>query len=297
MSMDETLRQYTEYLEKEKKMAVNSRMAYEGDVEELHTFLRERGNDQPLTASNTDLVAWMLKLKNDGRSGSTLNRKLAAVRGYYSFFIKQGMISVDPTENIKSPKVKRKEIEYLTVEEVEHLLEQPDDSKKGIRDQALLELLYAAGLRVTEAANANVTDLNLRIGFITCSGEHGKARIVPLGRPSREAIEKYVYDIRPQILGEKDDDGALFLNTNGSRLTRQGVWKILKEYAKKAGLENRLSPQTLRNSFAVHMVQNGADLKSIQELMGHEDLAATQIYLTVTKNRIKEVYDRTHPRA
>lgn len=295
--MDETLRQYTEYLEKEKKMAVNSRMAYEGDVEELHTFLRERGNDQPLTASNTDLVAWMLKLKNDGRSGSTLNRKLAAVRGYYSFFIKQGVISVDPTENIKSPKVKRKEIEYLTVEEVEHLLEQPDDSKKGIRDQALLELLYAAGLRVTEAANANVTDLNLRIGFITCSGEHGKARIVPLGRPSREAIEKYVYDIRPQILGEKDDDGALFLNTNGSRLTRQGVWKILKEYAKKAGLENRLSPQTLRNSFAVHMVQNGADLKSIQELMGHEDLAATQIYLTVTKNRIKEVYDRTHPRA
>jgi len=295
--MDETLRQYTEYLEKEKKMAVNSRMAYEGDVEELHAFLRERGNDQPLTASNTDLVAWMLKLKNDGRSGSTLNRKLAAVRGYYSFFIKQGMISVDPTENIKSPKVKRKEIEYLTVEEVEHLLEQPDDSKKGIRDQALLELLYAAGLRVTEAANANVTDLNLRIGFITCSGEHGKARIVPLGRPSREAIEKYVYDIRPQILGEKDDDGALFLNTNGSRLTRQGVWKILKEYAKKAGLENRLSPQTLRNSFAVHMVQNGADLKSIQELMGHEDLAATQIYLTVTKNRIKEVYDRTHPRA
>jgi len=295
--MDETLRQYTEYLEKEKKMAVNSRMAYEGDVEELHAFLRERGNDQPLTASNTDLVAWMLKLKNDGRSGSTLNRKLAAVRGYYSFFIKQGMISVDPTENIKSPKVKRKEIEYLTVEEVEHLLEQPDDSKKGIRDQALLELLYTAGLRVTEAANANVTDLNLRIGFITCSGEHGKARIVPLGRPSREAIEKYVYDIRPQILGEKDDDGALFLNTNGSRLTRQGVWKILKEYAKKAGLENRLSPQTLRNSFAVHMVQNGADLKSIQELMGHEDLAATQIYLTVTKNRIKEVYDRTHPRA
>ncbi|MBQ1215343.1 MAG: tyrosine recombinase [Firmicutes bacterium] len=295
--MEETLRQYTEYLEKEKNMAANTRMAYEGDVAELQAFLLERGNDQPLTASNTDLVAWMLKLKNDGRSGSTLNRKLAAVRGYYSFFIKKGWISVNPADNIKSPKVKRKQIEFLTVEEVEHLLEQPDKSLKGVRDQALLELLYAAGLRVTEAANANVTDLNLRIGFITCSGEHGKARIVPLGRPSREAIEAYVYDVRPQLLKDKDDDGALFLNTNGSRLTRQGVWKILKEYAQKAGLENRLSPQTLRNSFAVHMVQNGADLKSIQELMGHEDLAATQIYLTVTKNRIKEVYDRTHPRA
>lgn len=295
--MEETLRQYGEYLEKEKKMAANTRMAYEGDVAELQAFLRERGNDQPLTASNTDLVAWMLKLKNDGRSGSTLNRKLAAVRGYYSFFIKKGVISVNPADNIKSPKVKRKQLEYLTVEEVEHLLEQPDDSLKGRRDQALLELLYAAGLRVTEAAHANITDLNLRIGFITCSGEHGKARIIPLGRPSRQAIETYVYDVRPQILKDKDDDGALFLNTNGSRLTRQGVWKILKEYAQKAGLENRLSPQTLRTSFAVHMVQNGADLKSIQELMGHEDLAATQIYLTVTKNRIKEVYDRTHPRA
>lgn len=295
--MEETLRQYGEYLEKEKNMAANTRMAYEGDVAELQAFLRERGNDQPLTASNTDLVAWMLKLKNDGRSGSTLNRKLAAVRGYYSFFIKKGVISVNPADNIKSPKVKRKQLEYLTVEEVEHLLEQPDDSLKGRRDQALLELLYAAGLRVTEAANANITDLNLRIGFITCSGEHGKARIIPLGRPSRQAIETYVYDVRPQILKDKDDDGALFLNTNGSRLTRQGVWKILKEYAQKAGLENRLSPQTLRTSFAVHMVQNGADLKSIQELMGHEDLAATQIYLTVTKNRIKEVYDRTHPRA
>lgn len=295
--MEETLRQYGEYLEKEKNMAANTRMAYEGDVAELQAFLRERGNDQPLTASNTDLVAWMLKLKNDGRSGSTLNRKLAAVRGYYSFFIKKGVISVNPADNIKSPKVKRKQLEYLTVEEVEHLLEQPDDSLKGRRDQALLELLYAAGLRVTEAAHANITDLNLRIGFITCSGEHGKARIIPLGRPSRQAIETYVYDVRPQILKDKDDDGALFLNTNGSRLTRQGVWKILKEYAQKAGLENRLSPQTLRTSFAVHMVQNGADLKSIQELMGHEDLAATQIYLTVTKNRIKEVYDRTHPRA
>ena len=295
--MDETLRQYAEYLEKEKNMAANTRMAYEGDVAELQAFLLERGNDQPLTASNTDLVAWMLKLKNDGRSGSTLNRKLAAVRGYYSFFIKKGEIAVNPADNIKSPKIKRKQIEYLTVEEVECLQEQPEDSLKGRRDQALLELLYAAGLRVTEAANANVSDLNLRIGFITCSGEHGKARIVPLGRPSREAIEKYVYDVRPQLLRDKEDDGALFLNTNGSRLTRQGVWKILKEYAQKAGLENRLSPQTLRNSFAVHMVQNGADLKSIQELMGHEDLAATQIYLTVTKNRIKEVYDRTHPRA
>lgn len=295
--MDETIREYATYLEKEKGMAENTRLAYAGDMAELAAFLTERGLDCPLAASNTDLVAWMLKLKNGGKSGSTLNRKLAAVRGYYNYYVRRGVIGTNPTDNIKSPKVKRKQIEYLTVEEMERLLSQPDESLKGRRDQALLELLYAAGLRVTEAAGANVSDVNLRIGFITCTGEKGKARIVPLGRPSRSALETYVYDVRPRLLRGKEDDGALFLNTNGTRLTRQGVWKILKEYAKTAGLEHRLSPQTLRNSFAVHMVQNGADLKSIQELMGHEDLAATQIYLSVTKNRIKEVYDRTHPRA
>jgi len=295
--MDDTVREYTQYLEHVKRTAENTRLAYEADVAELGAFLAQRGMDSLLDANNTDLVAWMLKLKNDGKSGSTLNRKLAAVRGYYNYYGRKGTISANPTDHIKSPKVKRKQIEYLTVEEMETLLSQPDDSLKGRRDQALLELLYAAGLRVTEAASANVADLNLRIGFITCTGEHGKARIVPLGRPSRAAMEKYVYDIRPQLLHGKEDDDALFLNTNGTRLTRQGVWKILKEYAKAAGLEHRLSPQTLRNSFAVHMVQNGADLKSIQELMGHEDLTATQIYLSVTKNRIKEVYDRTHPRA
>ncbi len=295
--MDGTIKQYTQYLETEKKMAENSRLAYEADIAELEAFLKERGTQQLLSASNTDIVAWMLKLKNDGRSGSTLNRKLAAVRGFYNYFLRMGEISANPADHIKSPKVQRKQIEFLTVQEMEELLSQPDDSLKGRRDQALLELLYAAGLRVSEAAAAGVGDVNLRIGFVTCSGEHGKARIVPLGRPSREAMERYIYEVRPKLLRGREDEGALFLNYNGSRLTRQGVWKILKEYAQKAGLAHRLSPQTLRNSFAVHMVQNGADLKSIQELMGHEDLTATQIYLSVTKNRIKEVYDRTHPRA
>lgn len=295
--MDDTIREYIQYLENVKKTAKNTRLAYEADIKELKAFLDQRGRESLLEANNTDLAAWMLKLKNDGKSASTLNRKLAAVRGYYNDCARRGRISSNPTDHIKSPKVKRRKIEYLTIQEMELLLSQPDDSLKGKRDQALLELLYAAGLRVTEAASANVADLNLRIGFITCTGEHGKARIVPLGRPSRAAIEAYVYDVRPRLLQGREDEGALFLNTGGTRLTRQGVWKILKEYAKTAGLEDRLSPQTLRNSFAVHMVQNGADLKSIQELMGHEDLTATQIYLSVTKNRIKEVYDRTHPRA
>ena len=141
------------------------------------------------------------------------------------------------------------------------------------------------------------SDINMRMGFMTCTGEHGKARVIPMGRPARSAVEDYIYEIRPKFLRENLDEEALFLNYQGQRLSRQGLWKILKEYASKIGIENKITPQTLRNSFAVHMVQNGADLKSLQELMGHEDMTATQIYLSVTKNRIKDVYDKTHPRA
>jgi len=153
-------------------------------------------------------------------------------------------------------------------------------------------------MRVSEIAGANLADINLRIGFIMSGGEHGKARIIPLGRPARAALETYFYEGRPKLIRDDDNDcQALFVNYNGERLTRQGIWKLIKGYAKGADIEHKLTPQTLRNSFAVHMIQNGADLKSVQELLGHEDMTATQIYLSVSKNRIKDVYDRTHPRA
>jgi integrase/recombinase XerD len=206
-------------------------------------------------------------------------------------------VTANPTQNIKSPRIERKAIEYLTLEEVDKLLSVPDDSLIGMRDRAMLELLYATGIRVTELIEANLEDINLRMGFITCAGEQSKARIIPIGRPARAALESYIYDARPAIVKEKKDQKSLFVNYTGERITRQGMWKILKEYGRKAGLEEKLTPNVLRNSFAVHMIQNGADLKSLQELMGHEDISATQIYLTVTKNRIKDVYDRTHPRA
>jgi integrase/recombinase XerD len=209
----------------------------------------------------------------------------------------KGYIQEDPTLNIKSPRIPRRAVEFLTIEEVEKLLEQPDQSPKGVRDKALLELLYASGMRVSEVSLANMSDLNLRIGFITCTGEYGKARVIPVGRPARAALEAYVYDARKALLRSKSDDGALFLNYMGDRMSRQGVWKVLKEYAAHAGLSQSLSPQILRNSFAAHMIQNGADLKSLQELLGHEDIAATQIFMSVSKNRIMDVYDKTHPRA
>ena len=180
---------------------------------------------------------------------------------------------------------------------MDRLLTLPDKSVRGIRDRAILELLYATGIRVMELAEANTEDINLRMGFITCAGEQSKARLIPIGRPARAALEEYIYEARPQLLREDEEEKALFVNYYGQRMTRQGLWKILKEYGKQADLEHKLTPNIIRNSFAVHMIQNGADLKSLQELLGHEDISATQIYLTVTKNRIKDVYDKTHPRA
>ena len=296
--MNRLMDDYKEYMEKEKGMARNSTEAYLRDIREFQAFLDQRGSLPPEDISNTEIVAFVLHLKNLGRSTATSNRKVASLRGFFSFLQEKGRISANPCLHIKSPRVERKEIEYLTLGEVDRLLMLPDTTVKGIRDKALLELLYATGIRVSEVLEANVEDLNLRVGFITCTGEFGKARIVPIGRPARAALEEYLYDARPKLLrSKKNSEKALFVNYNGERITRQGIWKMLKDYGKKAGIEKAITPQILRNSFAAHMVQNGADLKSLQELLGHEDVTATQVYLTVTKNRIKEVYDKTHPRA
>jgi integrase/recombinase XerD len=296
--MDHNISDFINYLSAEKQMAQNTLEAYKRDIIEFAAIIKERQGIALSEASNTEVVAYLLKLKNDGKSAATVNRKVASLRAFYNFMTAEKIISGNPTANIKSPKIERKNIEYLTIEEIDELLAIPDHSVKGRRDKAILELLYATGIRVSEIVEMDLEDVNLRMGFVTCTGEHGKARIIPMGRPSRAAVEEYIYEVRPKLLKEdKTSEKALFVNYSGSRLTRQGLWKLLKEYAKIAGIENKLTPQTLRNSFAVHMIQNGADLKSLQELMGHEDISATQIYLSVSKNRIKEVYDKAHPRA
>ncbi|MEG1086264.1 MAG: site-specific tyrosine recombinase [Anaerovoracaceae bacterium] len=285
------------YLKREKRMAPNTLEAYKRDVLEFYTFEEGKGTKDPTQVSNTEVVSFLLKLKNEGKSAATVNRKLASIRAFFNYLFEKEVISVNPTNNIKSPKIKRKELEYLTINEVESLLTLPDDSPRGIRDKAILELLYATGIRVSELIEADVEDVNLRMGFITCAGEQSKARIIPIGRPARAAVEEYVYEERTKLIKGREDETALFVNYYGGRITRQGMWKILKEYGEKAGLNHKLTPNIIRNSFAVHMIQNGADLKSLQELLGHEDISATQIYLSVTKNRIKDVYDKTHPRA
>ena len=287
------------YLEQEKKTSKNTVEAYKRDIVAFEGFLADRGVSAVTDASNADVAAYMMELKDGGKSKATINRKLSSIRAFYRYLLKHSAVKVNPTEDIKSPRVERKELEYLTIEEVEKLLEAPDDSIKGLRDRAMLEVLYATGIRVSEIIELKMQDVNLRMGFITCSGEHGRARIVPMGVMARKALDEYILSSRKALLKEKEDgpDMPLFLNYMGEPFSRQGFWKVLKQYGKKVDLEEKITPHILRTSFAVHMVQNGADLKSLQELMGHEDIMATQIYLSVSKNRIKDVYDRTHPRA
>ena len=291
-----SLEVYAAYLTTEKRMTDNTKQAYLRDLRHFSNFAEARGIDDPAEASSTDILAYLMELKTGGRSKSTVNRKLASLRTYYQYLIKMREIFENPTESIKSPKVEKKEIQYLTTEEIDRLLELPEDTAKGKRDRAILELLYATGIRASELIEMQIEEINIRMGFVKCAGTHGSARIIPIGKPCRHAMEVYVSEVRETLLKGKESE-SLFLNYAGNPFTRQGLWKILKEYGEAADFAIPLTPQVIRNSFAVHMLQNGADVKSLQELMGHEDISATQAYLAVVKNRIKDVYDKAHPRA
>lgn len=289
------LNKFEAYLEKEKNVSSTTLSAYMADLAEFEVFIKERSKVLE-KAGNADVAAFLMNLQHQGRSNSTINRKLASVRSFYTYMISDGRVNHDPTFNIKPPKVVRKELEFLSVEEINKLLDAPDDSVRGLRDKALLELMYATGLRASEICDANVDDIDFRIGYINVKSDK-KPRVVPIGKPARAALKVYLEKSRKELLEEKEDSKALFLSYLGDRLTRQGIWKILKFYSDKLEFKHKLSPQLIRNSFAAHLIQNGADLKSLQELLGHEDIMATKIYLSVSKNRIMDVYDRAFPRA
>lgn len=290
------IKEYLGYLEKEKKMTKNTLEAYKRDMLHFVQFVEARGINSVKDIGNTEIVGYVMALKNNGRSVATINRKLASLRSFFGYHLAQGRIASDPTKGVKTPKAEKKDIVYLSIEEMDKVLSLPDDSLKGKRDKAILEMMYATGVRVSELTGIKVQDINLRIGFLSCYAPGSKARVIPLGRPARVALEEYIYDARPEIKKDKETE-ILFLNYKGGKLTRQGLWKLIKQYAETAGIATEITPQIFRNSFAVHMIQNGADLKSLQELLGHEDIAATQAYLSVTKSKIKEVYDNAHPRA
>ncbi len=287
---------FEKYLREERQLSDNTVTAYLSDIDHFERFVNSKGVHDLSQVAGPHVVAYLVELKKTDKSKPTVNRKLTSIKTFFKFLMRNGVITTDPTADIKSPRIEKKEIEFLSIEEIDRLMSLPDDTVKGIRDRAILELMYATGIKASELIDLEEGDCNLYMGFVKCSGEHVKARIVPIGRPAKNAIQRYIDEAKPQFTRGRNVP-SLFVNYLGEPMTRQGLWKVIKEYGEKGEFSVKLTPQVIRNSFAVHMLQNGADVKSIQELMGNEDVAAIQAYLQATKNRIKDVYDKTHPRA
>ena len=294
----DNIRSFSDYLRDSKNTSENTILAYSRDILAFEKYLSKKGKEL-LEATKTDVLSYIMELSKAGKSTSTTNRKLASIRAFYTFKIKENNLKVNPADDIKTPRAERKEVDFLSIAEIEELLKQPGESVKGYRDRAIFEVLYGTGIRVNELIDLNLDDVNLRMGFITCQG-NGKGRIVPLGSYAKDAIKKYFDSSMPSLAKNKnyqDGSAPLFLNYMGERFTRQGLWKLMKQYGKAVGMEERITPHILRNSFTVHMIQNGADLKTLQELLGYDDMQALQVFMQLSKSRIKDVYDRTHPRA
>ncbi len=297
---EQEIQKFVSYMKDVLKKQEHTLEAYKRDVRKFKAFLDGRGVDY-LSCDNSHMAAFVMEQTKEGRSKATVNRRISSIRLFFQYLVDTGQRKDNPTKGIKTVRLERKTIDYLTIEEVTALIEAPDTTTlKGVRDRAILETMYGTGLRVTEIIDLNLANLNLRMGMITCNGEGGRARVVPLGAMARMAMSDYMMECRPKLVSEEKGDKSkvpLFVNMSGERISRQGLWKILKAYGNKVGLADRISPIILRNSFAVHLIQNGADAYTLQTLLGHEDLKALQVYLDLKKNKIKEVYDKTHPRA
>ncbi|KNF07423.1 tyrosine recombinase XerD [Gottschalkia purinilytica] len=288
---------FANYLESEKELSTNTIECYIRDLKQFTNYLEDNNLADILNVSKTLILTYLMHLQKQGKSISTVSRNIASLRSFYQYMLNEGVISKDPTINLQSPKQEKKVPNILTPNEIEILLDQPDiNTSKGIRDKSMLELLYAAGIRVSELISLKVSDVNLDLGYICCSKSNSNERVVPIGKIAVEILTIYINDHRDKFLKDNNEE-SLFLNYHGKKLTRQGFWKIIKSYTKKANIDKTITPHTLRHSFAVHLLQNGADLRSVQEMLGHSDISTTQIYTLVTKNRIKEVYKKAHPRA
>ncbi len=299
MKMELQLKDFTHYLIVEKGLAQNTIISYERDLKGYIDFLLKVEKITNLQdVQRLQIVHFLGHLKEQGKSSKTLARHIASIRAFHQFLFREKIVDQDPSVHIDTPRLERTLPKVLNLKEVERLLDSPKSNDHyGLRDKAMLELLYATGIRVSELIGLNTGDAHLSMGFVRCIGKGNKERIIPLGKTATESIQKYLDEGRPQFVSKKHKDDALFLNHHGKRLTRQGFWKILKRLTAEAGIQKELTPHTLRHSFATHLLENGADLRAVQEMLGHADISTTQIYTHVTKTRLKDVYSQFHPRA
>lgn len=294
--MNKQFEDFLLYIENTKRLSKNTVDSYKRDLKSFYAYLEDKGISDVVNVSDTDIMMYNLYLKNNNKSASTISRSLATLRNFYSFLHNNQMIKSNPTININSPKTEKKMPDILTLKEIEDLLAQPNvDSSTGARDKAMLELLYATGIKVTELITLDVQDVNFEFGFVKCRGNKSNQRIIPIGKIAQNALNEYIFTHRINMADESTN--ALFVNYTGERMSRQGFWKLLKRHTESAKIEKTITPHTLRHSFAVHMIQNGADLKVVQELLGHSDISTTQVYLELSKYNLKEIYNKAHPRA
>ena len=294
--MERQLKYFFDFLENEKKLSDNTLQSYKRDLKQFKRYLESYGLrfDRVKKEDIEDYIKEMAEDEN--KKPASISRSIASLRSFYQFVVKRKKIKVDPTKDIKAPKVEKRVPSVLTSEEVELLLEQPKDvDLKGIRDKAMLEFAYATGMRVTEIISLNLDDVNLEEGYVTCKNGN-KQRNIPLGKMSLKALKEYIEEAR-DILIKSEAEQALFVNINGGRLTRQGFWKIIKYYKEQAHITKDITPHVLRHSFATHLLQNGADIKAIQTMLGHSDISSTQVYMQFQDEGLKNVYRKAHPRA
>ena len=283
------------YLHNMKNTSDNTEMSYRRDLFKVQVFMENRGIGDVKDITSDDLKAYVDSMEEQKFAAATISRNIASLKAFYHYLVKEEIVSLDIAEDLKAPKIEKKIPEILTMDEVNRLLNQPKgDSPKEIRDKAMLELLYATGIRVSELISLKVSDVNLKMGFILCK-DSNKERIIPFGREAKNALIKYLGKTREEMLGNNESD-VLFSNCSGQVMSRQGFWKLIKYYAKKADIKSEITPHTLRHSFAAHLVENGADLRSVQEMLGHSDISTTQIYANMNHNHIREVYAKAHPR-
>ena len=291
--MEKQVKLFLSFLKDDKKLSENTLQSYRRDIEQYEKYVSENKINYLTEETITDYMEY---LREENKKESTISRSLASIRSFYQYLIRTKKIKKDPTSKIESPKINKRVPNILTSKEVELLLDQPKDvDLKGTRDKAMLEFAYATGMRVTEMISLNIDDVKLDEGYVVCKGRN-KSRNIPLGSMSLKALKEYMEDSRPYLIRDEEEP-ALFVNISGTRLTRQGFWKIVKYYKEQAHIEKDITPHVLRHSFATHLLQNGAELKAIQTMLGHSDISSTQVYRQFQDVGIKNEYKKAHPRA
>ncbi len=292
--MVEYVDKYIDYLTEVKKSSGNTISSYKRDLLKMCKYFKSNGIEGVQDLNSTDLSTYIGTLDKQGMSSATISRNIASIKSFFMYLFKNKVVIEDCADKLKAPKIDKKVPEILSIEEINLLLNQPSDrTNKEIRDKAMLELLYATGLRVSELISIKLEDVNLTLNYILCK-DVNKERVIPIENAAKHALENYIKNARPDMCGNSD---LLFTNLKGEKMTRQGFWKLIKSYAKRAGIEKDITPHMIRHSFAAHLVTNGADLKAVQEMLGHSDISTTQIYLKSRQSKIKQEYDKAHPRA